>query len=127
MLSCVEKAGTSLRGPPQCCFVVVINNLEMSTSTTTMMLDFHPIAYFMAGMLVPISYFFVARRRDDNADDYDDESYDDDSEDNHVDHDQTRLVDVGNPSLSWGLRDAPYKMVLCVNTSLGMGKGTFDN
>lgn len=84
----------------------------------------------MAGMLVPISYFFVARRRDDNDDDdesYDDERYDDESDSDHVDHAQTRLVDVGNPSASWGLRDAPYKMVLCVNTSLGMGKGTFGN
>lgn len=72
----------------------------------------HPIAYFVAGMLVPISYIFVARRRDDNDDD--DESYDDESDNDHVDH-------------AWGLRDAPYKMVLCVNTSLGMGKGTLDN
>ena len=97
-----------------------------------MMMDWrHPIAYFVAGMLVPISYFFVARRRDDNDDDddesYDDERYDDESDNDHVDHAQTRLVDVGNPSASWGLRDAPYKMVLCVNTSLGMGKGTFGN
>lgn len=85
----------------------------------------HPIAYFVAGMLVPISYIFVARRRDDKDDD--DESYDDESDNDHVDHAQTRLADVGNPSATWGLRDAPYKMVLCVNTSLGMGKGTLDN
>jgi hypothetical protein len=102
----------------------------LSTLTSTMMMNWsnNPIAYFVAGMLVPISYFFVARRRNDNDDD-DDESYDDDSDsdNDHVDPAQTRLVDVGNPSLSWGLRDAPYKMVLCVNTSLGMGKGTFDN
>lgn len=30
--------------------------------------------------------------------------------------------DVG-PSSAWGISDAPYKMVLCVNTSLSMGKG----
>jgi hypothetical protein len=33
------------------------------------------------------------------------------------------LMDGMNPSASWSIIDAPYKMVLCVNTSLGMGKG----
>ena len=49
----------------------------------------------------------------------DDESWADDSND----EDGIPLVDGDNPSASWGLMDAPYKMVLCVNTSLGMGKG----
>ena len=49
----------------------------------------------------------------------DDESWADDSNDD----DGIPLVDGDNPSASWGLMDAPYKMVLCVNTSLGMGKG----
>ena len=56
---------------------------------------------------------------DDSNDVGDDESWADDSND----EDGIPLVDGDNPSASWGLMDAPYKMVLCVNTSLGMGKG----
>ena len=87
-----------------------------------------PIVYFTAGMLVPtIAYFFLGGRSGGSKNintntmidvgDWDDES---DSEDDGV----TYPIQGGaNPSKSWGMMDAPYKMVLCVNTSLGMGKG----
>ena len=85
-----------------------------------------PISYFIAGMLVPtITYLFLNRRGggnnrytniiDDREGDWDDES--------DSDQDDVPLVNGVNLSASWGLMDAPYKMVLCVNTSLGMGKG----
>ena len=89
-----------------------------------------PIVYFTAGMLVPtIAYFFLGGRRSGGSKnnmntntlidgDWDEES---DSED---DDGVTYPIQGGaNPSKSWGMMDAPYKMVLCVNTSLGMGKG----
>lgn len=47
----------------------------------------------------------------------------DDSDDDDDDAVTQQLLDGNNPSASWGIVDAPYKMVLCVNTSLGMGKG----
>jgi hypothetical protein len=87
----------------------------------------HPIAYFVAGMFVPtLSYFFLARtgvKNDsakvnqpyDDVDDCDSDSYDDNG--------ASRLVEGGGQSASWSIRDAPYKMVFCVNTSLGMTKG----
>ncbi len=85
-----------------------------------------PLAYFLAGMLVPtIGYFFLNRqgghrgKGTSNVDLGEDDDWDDDSDDGGA------PVPTGsnNPSASWGLTDAPYKMVLCVNTSLGMGKG----
>lgn len=52
----------------------------------------------------------------DDDDDDDDDDYDDDS--------AFEISDVAmDVSKSWGIQDAPYKMVLCVNTSLSMGKG----
>ena len=74
-------------------------------------------------MLVPtIAYFFLGGRSGGSKNnmidvgDWDES----DSEDDGV----TYPIQGGaNPSKSWGIMDAPYKMVLCVNTSLGMGKG----
>ena len=74
-----------------------------------------PIACFAAGALLPtIAYFFLNRSSTKNRNTKLDVGDDDDG---------IPLVDGVNPSASWGLMDAPYKMVLCVNTSLGMGKG----
>ena len=85
-----------------------------------------PIACFAAGaLLLPtIAYFFlnrVGKNSNTKLDVGDDSSWADesDSDDDGI----IPLVDGVNPSASWGLMDAPYKMVLCVNTSLGMGKG----
>ena len=87
-----------------------------------------PISYFIAGMLVPtIAYLFLNRRggennRNANIIDVREGDWDDESD---SDQDDVPLVNGNgvNLSASWGLMDAPYKMVLCVNTSLGMGKG----
>jgi hypothetical protein len=98
-------------------------------SSSNMQWPQHPIAYFVAGLLVPtISYFFLARtggkndtvkitQSHDDVDDYDSDS------DSADDNDASPLVDGGSRSASWSIRDAPYKMVFCVNTSLGMTKG----
>lgn len=72
---------------------------------------------------MPITYFYLCRQSPKSSggdislgDDWDDDSDDD------VVHQATS----GGGSSSWGLKDAPYKMVLCVNQELGMGKGTLE-
>jgi len=76
-----------------------------------------PLACFIAGALVPITYFYFTKSFKPDGGGIplgDDDDWDDDSDDGGV----------GNASSSsWGLKDAPYKMVLCVNQELGMGKG----
>jgi len=76
-----------------------------------------PLACFIAGALVPITYFYFTKSSKPDGGGIplsDDDDWDDDSDDGGV----------GNASSSsWGLKDAPYKMVLCVNQELGMGKG----
>jgi hypothetical protein len=74
-----------------------------------------PLACFIAGALVPITYFYLTKSSKSNGggiplgeDDWDDDSVDE---------------PINTISSSWGLKDAPYKMVLCVNQELGMGKG----
>ena len=78
-------------------------------------------------MLVPtIAYFFLGGRSggskniNTNMVDVGDDWDESDSEDDGVAY---PIQGGANPSKSWGMMDAPYKMVLCVNTSLGMGKG----
>lgn len=67
-----------------------------------------------------IAYFFLHRRQGKNKSSCIDQrgGYQDDSDD-----DVSTYICIDNPSSSWTINDAPYKMVLCVNTSLGMGKG----
>lgn len=79
-----------------------------------------PLAYFLAGMLVPsITYFFLNLRSVKNKSSDIDQG-DGDWEDSDDDDSATL---TNNKSASWTITDAPYKIVLCVNTSLGMGKG----
>ena len=78
----------------------------------------------MAGVLVPtLTYFYITRKGARNShitvDPQDGDWEDSDSEEDG----DARPADRINPSASWSIVDAPYKMVLCVNTSLGMGKG----
>lgn len=93
---------------------------ESSPSTAS------PLAYFLAGVLVPtIAYFFLSKGGKINdgskkIDEGDGEWAESDSDD---EDDIALPLNANNPSASWGIVDAPYKMVLCVNTSLGMGKG----
>eukprot|EP00578_Thalassiosira_sp_NH16_P016463 CAMPEP_0181107728 /NCGR_PEP_ID=MMETSP1071-20121207/17240_1 /TAXON_ID=35127 /ORGANISM="Thalassiosira sp., Strain NH16" /LENGTH=193 /DNA_ID=CAMNT_0023191261 /DNA_START=8 /DNA_END=589 /DNA_ORIENTATION=+ len=82
-----------------------------------------PLAYFLAGTIIPtLAYFLLnpSRRKtsDTNINLGDDGDWDDSDDDDVI-----ILPDGKNPSASWGIVDAPYKMVLCVNTSLSMGKG----
>lgn len=81
-----------------------------------------PLAYFLGGMLVPtIAYFFLNLRSVKNKSsniDLGDGDWEDSDDD-----DSTTSSNNPSPSASWTIIDAPYKMVLCVNTSLGMGKG----
>jgi hypothetical protein len=68
-----------------------------------------------------IAYFFLAHRGRKNGNSNIDIGVWDDSDNEES---QPPLLNGNNPSASWGIIDAPYKMVLCVNTSLSMGKGT---
>ena len=72
--------------------------------------------YFLAGALLPTLALFL-RKPNPTA-----------TSNNHTDHDDDSDSDMegvgsGGPSSKWGRQDAPYKMVLCVNQELGMGKG----
>ena len=89
--------------------------MTMTTETTTAGQLATPLACFIAGALVPLTYFYLFRQSPKSID------WDDDSDDD-VPHQATS----GGGSSSWGLKDAPYKMVLCVNQELGMGKGTLE-
>ena len=76
-----------------------------------------PWLYFLAGSLVStVSWWVLNRNSPNNRDD----GYDSDID--SEDDDQPKRT-TPNASKDWGYQDAPYKMVLVVNTSLGMGKG----
>lgn len=87
-----------------------------------------PWMYFLAGALLPTLAIVLLRKPfkvdleqsqkhvDNHDDNDDDDEFDDDDED--MEHLMT-----GGPSSKWGRLDAPYKMVLCVNQELSMGKG----
>lgn len=71
------------------------------------------VLYFLAGSLLPsIAYLFLLRKPEENYD----------SDDSNEELEPSETENTANPK-SWGLRQAPYKMVLCVNTDLKMGKG----
>ena len=63
----------------------------------------------------------MSKNNTSNIDDDLDGDWDDDDDDDDVGR---PLLGKDHPSASWSLRHAPYKMVLCVNQELGMGKGT---
>jgi hypothetical protein len=94
--------------------------MTMTAETATAGQLATPLACFIAGALVPITYFYLFRQSPKSSGDISlGDDWDDDSDDD-VQHQATS----GGGSSSWGLKDAPYKMVLCVNQELGMGKGT---
>ena len=93
----------------------------MASATDT--LQQSPLAYFLAGMLVSATYFYFSTSKDNvrvQTINFNEDEWDDESEDHDANH---PLFNSDNPSSSWGYMDAPYKMVLCVNQDLGMGKG----
>lgn len=81
--------------------------------------------YFLAGALLPSLWTLLSRsnntttttikNNNDNENDNDDDDTDDDED--------MEGILTGGPSSKWGYQDVPYKMVLCVNQELGMGKG----
>ncbi len=87
-----------------------------------------PWLYFLSGSLLPtIAYFLFQHvspnrpRKDDGEDEYNDSDEEYDS-----DEDYAKAVAQQQSSQSakdWGMKDAPYKMVLIVNQELKMGKG----
>lgn len=80
-----------------------------------------PIAYFIAGALLPtLALLLQSKNRKIASAPVENISID--GEDFDDDDSSAPEVD-GEISKNWGITDAPYKMVLCVNTSLGMGKG----
>jgi len=85
----------------------------------------NPIIYFLAGALLPSLAFLLQSKKSTPPIDHislgnDDDDYDDDDDDD----DSSAAPDIDDEICkTWGMEDAPYKMVLCVNTSLGMGKG----
>jgi PTH2 family peptidyl-tRNA hydrolase len=89
-----------------------------------------PLIYFLSGALLPSLALLLLQNqkskqrpvgknalgnKQDDAESDDGHDYDDDS--------SAGPESDGEISKTWGMKDAPYKMVLCVNTSLGMKKG----
>lgn len=73
-------------------------------------------------MLVPTIAFYLSSRRTQRSRSRS-VGLEDGSDSDSDGDDGFAPNDGDDPSASWGIADAPYKMVLCVNTSLGMGKG----
>mmetsp|Transcript_20959 Transcript_20959/g.44041 ORF Transcript_20959/g.44041 Transcript_20959/m.44041 type:complete len:195 (+) Transcript_20959:75-659(+) len=93
-----------------------------TTSSTASEMAQSPIGWFLTGMLIPsLAFFFLGRRKSiNNADDIELDGEWDDEDDDDVD--PVQLINCRS-SASWSIKDAPYKMVLCINQELGMGKG----
>lgn len=84
-----------------------------------------PLFCFLAGALLPtLVYAFILRPRQSSLPRTTSQEGDDDDDSSSEDEFEPIINNVGTDSpKSWGLNDAPYKMVLVVNTSLKMGKG----
>ena len=82
-----------------------------------------PLACFIAGALVPITYFYLTGRQSSKSNGDRILMGDDDDWEDESDDDVQPISGSNTTSSTWGLKDAPYKMVLCVNQELGMGKG----
>ena len=100
---------------------------------------------FLAGALLPTLAMILLRtkstvnntndnntndnknKNNTNTNDTDDDNNNTDDDSNDTDDDSNdeyaSITPSTGSSSKWGYMDAPYKMVLCVNTELGMGKG----
>ncbi|KAG7340390.1 peptidyl-tRNA hydrolase [Nitzschia inconspicua] len=105
-------------------------SLSSSSSPSTTAEIVSPWLYFLAGSLVSAVSFWLLvlpihknnkKSVNNNDDDDDDDEYDDD--DDSLDEPLSNNNVVTKQCHQWGAQDAPYKMVLIVNTSLNMGKG----
>ena len=109
----------------------------MTTSTSSTP---SPWMYFLAGALLPTLAMILMRKQqqpstieskhrrrkeeEENKDRNDNNGEDDDESDDDDDEDEMAQVRPSNgPSSQWGRWDGPYKMILCVNQELPMGKG----
>uniref|UniRef100_A0A7S2YD90 peptidyl-tRNA hydrolase n=1 Tax=Entomoneis paludosa TaxID=265537 RepID=A0A7S2YD90_9STRA len=80
-----------------------------------------PATCFTAGAIIPTIAYLVMSRRNKALEDVEEEEDDDD--DDEEDEDLQGLQEPSADASKWGMFNSPYKMVLCVNTSLSMGKG----
>jgi len=78
--------------------------------------------YFLTGALLPTLAFVLLRPAKPTSSVESDDHDENDDNDNDDDDDLADISTSG-PSSQWGYSDAPYKLVLCVNNDLGMGKG----
>lgn len=81
---------------------------------------------FCAGALVPTLTFFLFRKSSSQTlKSSEDFAVNDDGFDSESDGDgqQPNFIGGNEDPKNWGFRDAPYKMLLCVNQELKMGKG----
>ena len=74
-----------------------------------------PWMFFLAGALLPSIAMFLNKWNTSSSTVRNNDSDDDDE-------DMDGVV-TGGQSSKWGYQDAPYKMILVVNTELSMGKG----
>jgi PTH2 family peptidyl-tRNA hydrolase len=91
----------------------------MTSSSSSTASSSSPWVYFVSGALLPSLAFLFLRQRQAAAAAIND----DDSDDDNDSDDDSLQGTTGGASSKWGYTDAPYKMVLCVNQDLGMGKG----
>ncbi|KAG7373044.1 peptidyl-tRNA hydrolase [Nitzschia inconspicua] len=112
-------------------------SLSSSSSPSTTAETVSPWLYFLAGSLVSAVSFWLLllpipknnnksvnnKNTNDDDDDNDNDEYDDDDVDSLDEPLSNNNNVVTKQCHQWGARDAPYKMVLIVNTSLNMGKG----
>jgi PTH2 family peptidyl-tRNA hydrolase len=79
--------------------------------------------YFLAGALLPSLAWILMHKKSSASPLKSDSNDSNDSDDSDGDDSDMEGVVEGGPSSKWGYTDAPYKMVLCVNQELTMGKG----
>mmetsp|Transcript_9029 Transcript_9029/g.10450 ORF Transcript_9029/g.10450 Transcript_9029/m.10450 type:complete len:110 (-) Transcript_9029:572-901(-) len=78
-----------------------------------------PWIYFLSGSLLPTIAYIIWRKNVPSVE----EDYVDDSDSDDDDDDDDTVPLTNTSAKEWGMKDAPYKMVLCVNQELGMKKG----
>jgi peptidyl-tRNA hydrolase, PTH2 family len=91
-----------------------------SSSTSTEAVT--PWLYFLAGSLVSSITFGLLRKTNSNVTEYEN-GYDSDEDADTPSSKSRSTTAAVTGSKQWGPQDAPYKMLLVVNTSLNMGKG----
>lgn len=85
--------------------------------------DTSPMLYFLAGALLPsIAFFFKSKSDAKKIEQMTFELQEEYDSDEDEFEEVTPSSNIEDPS-KWGMRDGPYKMILCVNQELGMGKG----